>query len=274
MMLRAELLKLSTTRATAIALAVGILGLIATQLVLVTLLPAIASGAIGPGADAVGDDLPDVDMTSPAGQLAALSPLGASTGSGSIGLALLAVLILGVLAGTTDFRHGGIVPTALARPRRGGILAAKSAAVGLTGIAVGIAYAVVSIGALVVSLAVQGTPLVLGAGEILMVLLRGAVVVALLALLGLGVGLLARSQLAGVLIALGALVLELMVQGFVQLATGGLPTWAQLLPLSLSQLAIGSVPATIPPLLALLVLAVWAAIVLGASWLVIRRRDL
>ncbi|KAA9156846.1 hypothetical protein F6B41_03865 [Microbacterium lushaniae] len=187
---------------------------------------------------------------------------------------MLAVLVLGVLAGTTDYRFGGIVPTALAEPRRGRILAAKVVATGVTGLVLGAAYALVSLVALLVSLPATGSALAVGIVDIAAVMARGTVVVALLALLGLGVGVLARSQLAGVLIMLGAAVLELMTQGVAVLISGAQPLWAQVLPLTLSQAAIGSAPAAIPSAAALAALAGWVAIILAAAAAVIRRRDL
>src|SRR3546814_7814473 len=191
-----------------------------------------------------------------------------------LGLASLAVLVLGVLAGTTDYRFGGIVPTALAEPRRGRILAAKALATAVTGLVLGVVYAFVSLGALLVSLTATGATLSIGVLDIAAVMAQGAVVVALLALIGLGIGLLARNQLAGVLTMLGVVVLELIVQAIASLVSGTQPVWAQLLPLTLSQAAIGATPASLPPLAALAGLSVWAALLLAATIVAIRRRDL
>lgn len=274
-MIRAEVLKLTTTRATKVAAAVGVVGLVATQATLVTILPALASGAIGPGRAALGGDFPTFDLSTRAAQLDALSPLGSSTGAGSIGIAILSVLILGVLAGTTDYRFGGIVPTALAEPRRGRILASKIGATALVGLVVGIVYAAVSALALMISLPLTGTDLALSVGDIAGVLGRGAVVVTLLALLGLAVGILARNQLVGVLTMIGVLVLELIFQGMVQLVTGTLPMWAQLLPLSLGQAAIApSTVGAIAPVAAVAALAALVALVLAAAGAAMRARDI
>lgn len=273
-MIRAELLKLTTTRATKAAVAVGIAGLVATQVTLVTVLPALASGAIGPGREALGDDLPAFELSSGAAQLAAVSPLGSSTG-GSIGIAVLAVLILGVLAGTTDYRFGGIVPTALAQPQRGRILTAKVGALALVGLAVGVMYAIVSAATLAVSLLLAQTELAASIPDLVGVLGRGALAVTLLALLGLAIGVLARSQLAGVLVTLGILVLEIIIQSTVQLVTGALPVWAQLMPLSLGQAAVSSgVTGSIPPLVAVAALAALVAVVTAAAAVALRSRDI
>ena len=274
-MIRAEILKLTTTRATKAAVAVGVAGLIATQVTLVTVLPALASGAIGPGREALGDDLPAFELTSGAAQLAAVSPLGSSMGAGSIGIAVLAVLILGVLAGTTDYRFGGIVPTALAQPRRGRILTAKVGAMALGGLIVGLLYAIVSMATLAISLVLAGTQLAASVPDLVGVLGRGAIVVALFALLGLAIGILTRSQLAGVLVTLGLLLGELILQATTQIVLGSVPAWAQALPLSLGQAAVSSgTGASIAPWAAVGILAVLVAAVTAAAGVAMRSRDI
>ena len=55
-MFRAELLGLTTTTATKVSALVAVIGLILTQLMFVTVLPALARGDIGPGAEALGAD--------------------------------------------------------------------------------------------------------------------------------------------------------------------------------------------------------------------------
>lgn len=273
-MFRAELLKLTTTTASKVAVAIGVAGLVLTQLTLVTLLPALANGTIGPGPEALGG-IPNFSLDTAPAQLAALNPLGSTSGSGSIGIAVIAILVLGVLAGTTDYRFGGIVPTALAQPRRGRILAAKVAATALVGLIVGAVFAIVSLVSLVVSLPIAGTELVVAPAEIAGVAARGIITVALLTLLGLAVGILARSQLVGVIAVMGVLLIEPIVQGIAQLATGTLPIWAQFMPLALGQAAIspGS-EGSLPPLVAEVALAGLVGLVVLAAGTALRRRDI
>ena len=76
-MLRAELLALVSTTSAKVAAAVAVCGLLASQLAFVTLLPAIVRGDIG-AAEGASEGLSGFDMASPATQLDALSPLGAS----------------------------------------------------------------------------------------------------------------------------------------------------------------------------------------------------
>jgi ABC-2 type transport system permease protein len=274
-MFRAELLKLTTTAAAKVAVGVGVIGLLLTQLTLVTLLPALASGAIGPGPEALGGDVPAFTLESASAQLAALNPLGSTSGGGSIGIAVIAILILGVLAGTMDYRFGGIVPTALAEPRRGRILLAKVGSTAVVGLIVGAVFAVVSVVALLVSLPIAGVEIAASPAEIAGVLARGVITVALLTLLGLAVGLLARSQLVGVIVIISVLLLEPIAQGVVQLVTGTLPIWAQLMPVSLGQATIspGS-DGALAPLVAGLALAALTGAVLLAAGAALRSRDI
>lgn len=272
-MYRAELLGLRTVRATTVAALVAVLGLIATQVTFVTVLPALARGDIGPGAEALGGDLPAFSLTSGAEQLAALSPLGATSGGGSLGVVVLAVTLLGVLAGTSDFRFGGIVGAALASPRRERILVAKAAATATIAAVIGLALVVVSVITLAATLATSGIPLTVGAVAAAGVLARGVLVVALLALLGLAIGVVARNQLAGVLITLSILILEPVVQATVGLITGGVPAWTQFLPVALAQSAVGSGPGLLSPAIALVALVGLTGIVLVAAAVDLRRRD-
>ena len=274
-MFAAELLKLRTVAATKITIAVGAAGLLLTQVLLITLLPALANGALG--ADVAPSELGPTDPGTAAFQSGALDILGGGSGMGSVGAATIAVVLLGLFAATTDYRYGGIVATALAQPRRTRILVGKAAATAVTAAAFALLLAVICVAVLLISVTVlPSTGLVLGWTDILATLGRGAIVVVLLALLGLAIGVLVRSQLAGVLVVVALLLLEPIVQAFAQLFSGALPLWAQLLPLSLGRTAIagGDGGAVLPWGVALAALAgiVLAALAAGAA--VLRRRDL
>jgi ABC-2 type transport system permease protein len=272
-MYRAELIGIRSVLATRVAAIIAIVGLVVTQLAVVTLLPALARGDIGPGAEELGGDLPSFDLGSSADQLGALSPLGSTSGTGSLGAVVIAVVLLGVLAGTSDFRFGGIVGAALASPRRGRILAAKAGAVATVGAVLGIVLVVVSTLTLIVGLAARGLPLAIDPVGAIGVVGRGVLVVLLLALLGLAIGVVARNQLAGVLVALAVLVLEPIVQGTAALVSGTAPVWTQFLPVALAQAAIGAGPAPVSPAVASIGLVVLTVIALGAAAVDLRRRD-
>ncbi|HET6671879.1 MAG TPA: hypothetical protein VFG92_00750 [Agromyces sp.] len=275
-MIRAELMKLTTVGATKVAAAVGIIGLLATQLLFFWLLPALASGAIAiTGEPGIAAELGEFDPGSFAFQYSSLSLLGSNAGAGSIGVALIAVLSIGVLAATTDYRFGGIVAAALASPRRARILGGKVAATAVVVAVMAVAYAVVCLGVLLSSTTLSGVDLVVGWGDIAGAIGRGVVVLVLLGLLGLAIGVLVRSQLAGFLVLIGVVLVEPILQS-VLLLVGEAPAWSQYLPLALAQagLADPASPAALSPLVALVALAALAGVALAAAWAVLRRRDL
>lgn len=269
-MLRAELLKLTTTTATRVAIIVAVLGLIASQLAFTLLLPSLQEGGTA-GAE-VTAEIPVIDLGLADNQLAALNPFGASLAPGSIGIVLVAVVLLGVLAGTGDFRFGGITGTALAEPRRERIVVAKAGAMALTGIVTGAVLALAASLTLVITLLADATALTAPIPHVLGVLGRGVLAITLLGLIGLAAGLILRNQLVAVLVMLGVLVLEPVLLSIIQLATGTLPGWAQLLPVSLSQAAIRP-DGAMDPLIALGSLAALTAVLLCAAGLTLRHRD-
>jgi len=68
---------------------------------------------------------------------------------------------------------------------------------------------------------------------------------------------------------------EPILQGFVQLVTGSLPVWAQILPLSLARAGMAAPgDAALEPLLALAALTAIVGIVTAAAAVALRRRDL
>lgn len=273
-MLRAELLSLVTTTATKVTVAVAVIGLVVTQLMFVTLLPALARGDIGPGAAALGEDLPVIDLASASAQLDTLNPLGASMGGGSIGIALIAIALLGVLAGTSDDRYGGIVGAVLASPRRGRIVLAKAGAVGLAGIVLGATMAVVSLLTLLGTLALTGMPLAASAGDIAAASGRGVLAVACLAVLGLAVGILLRTQLVGVVTMIAVLIAEPMIAGITQLLSGGgAAGWTGFLPVALVQNVIRGGSPELGLAVVAAGLAALTAAALAAATFALSRRD-
>jgi ABC-2 type transport system permease protein len=152
---------------------------------------------------------------------------------------------------------------------------AKVSATALVALVVGLVYAAVSFVSVLVSLPIAGAELVASPLEIVGVLGRGVVVVTLLTLIGLAIGVLARSQLLGVIIVIGVLLLELIVQAVVQLITGTLPLWAQALPFALGQAATSTGGAGgIAPLAAIAGLAAVVGVILVIVGVVVRRRDI
>lgn len=274
-MFRAELLSLVTTTATKVSATIALVGLVVTQLIFVTVLPALARGDIGPGAEALGSDFPGLDLATAAAQLDTINPLGASIGGGSIGIALIAVVLLGVLAGASDDRYGGIVGAVLASPRRGRLVIGKAAAVGLGGVGIGILMGLASFTMLLATLMVTGNPLTIGVGDILASIGRGVLAITLLTVIGLAVGILVRTQLAGVITVLAALLFEPILASMMQLIGGGVtPLWTQYLPVALAQNVIHGGSPDVPLLVAIGALIALTTTLLAAASVALSRRDI
>ncbi|MBD5785142.1 hypothetical protein IF650_03015 [Cellulosimicrobium terreum] len=297
-MFRAEILKLRSTRA---AWVLGVVALVGAALVQAfsVALPRVLAGLESLGTtgttfgntsapDLAAELTPDLtalaDVSTPAFQRTMLDLLATGPGgSGSTGVIAICMLLLGVIAVTTDFRTGGIVPSALVEPSRARILAAKAGASAVVAVVIGTGIVLLTAAGLLVAISTTpGAVLMLSAGEVLGIWCRGLVVLVLLAWLGLGVGTLVRSQV-GAVVTVGALVLvEPVVQGVVALLSGGQSAAAAWLPLGLGSLAstgqgVGQLLGGAAPFgaaVALAGLCAWVALLLGGGALAFVRRDL
>jgi ABC-2 type transport system permease protein len=169
-LLKAELLKLWTTRTARVLLALTGAGTAA----MVVLVLAFAGR---PGQPALGDDALHQLVLAPSGPLT------------------LAALVLGVLGTAGEFRHGTATSTFLVTPVRGRVVAAKLVAAAVAGLAIALAAAVVVLAVALPWLPAKGVEagvdLALGAR------LAGlAAAVALSAVLGTGLAAVFRNQFA------------------------------------------------------------------------------
>ncbi|TDE98854.1 hypothetical protein EXU48_01240 [Occultella glacieicola] len=288
-MYRSELLKLRTTRAAWIIAAVAWIGMIGVQgltLALPRLVTSLGSGTSDLPPEVAAELVPDLatltDLGSPALQRSLLDLLALGPGSSSVGLTVMAVLVLGALVATTDLRTGGIVPTALITPSRPRILAAKAAAGATVAGIVGVGLVVLT--ALGLFLAVTITPgaeLALSPGEVLGIWGRGLAVLVLFTWLGQAIGTLIRGQVA-TLITVGALIVaEPILRGIVSFIGGGGPAVTDWLPLGLGSLAsVGpgagmlAGPAGLGALGGLVALGAWVLVLGFGALETFRRRDL
>jgi len=167
--IRSELLKLRTTRT--------FLGVVIATLALVALLA---------GAQAAADSFdagstPGVDLLDVAG------------------LAQPFALVLGILAVSTEFRHGTITPTLLATPDRMRLMIAKLSAHVTAGVVLGvIAYALAAI-LMWIILPLRDISTGLSVGDGAEQVVGGVVCIALLAAIGVGVGAVIRNQVGAVI---------------------------------------------------------------------------
>jgi ABC-type transport system involved in multi-copper enzyme maturation permease subunit len=170
-LIRAELLKQRTTRASLI-----LLGWMVGLILLVVLLHVLSLSR---------SDLSTVD-----GQL---KVIGWGTGIGALFASLL-----GAMSFTAEIRHGTIRPTFLATPRREQVIAAKLAAGALTGLAAGLLAEGLTAAIEAAGLAARGIHIQLTAGEYLQLFAGGAAAAALFAAIGLGIGAVVRQQVGAV----------------------------------------------------------------------------
>jgi ABC-2 type transport system permease protein len=170
-LISSELLKLRSTR-TAVALIASVVGL-------VVLIGLIATLTVQE------DEVVTVDLL------------------GIAGFAQVFALILGVLAVTTEFRHGTITPTLIVAPHRERLVLAKLVAHVLAGLllgalAVGLCTLIVLVG-----LSSRDIETGLSSGDITKIVVGLVLATALWAALGVGLGALVRNQVGAIVGALG-----------------------------------------------------------------------
>jgi ABC-type transport system involved in multi-copper enzyme maturation permease subunit len=167
-LIRAELLKIRTTRGWWAFLAV------------VVLLTGIATaGQVGSAANEERSTLEfQVDLAD------------------TIGITVLLAIILGIMVITTEFRHGTTTPTFLAAPRRERVIAAKVVATTLTAIGFGILALLVVSAVALPWLSILDATTHIGDGEVLTQVLQAFLAIVQWALIGVAIGTLVQSQVA------------------------------------------------------------------------------
>ncbi|MQA74525.1 MAG: hypothetical protein GEU88_09340 [Solirubrobacterales bacterium] len=190
-------------------------------------------------------------------------------------LAQTFTLVFGILAVSTEFRHGTITPSLLVVPSRARLVSAKLVAHLGAGLLIGLAaYALC---ALVVDLALGSRDIEPGfaSGEPFEIIVGGAVAAGLFAALGVGLGALVRNQVGAIV---GALAWTFVVESLLTAILGsgsvigrlGLNGLGAALPGTNFGESTGDLLAPVP---AGLVLGAYAAVLLVAGVLVLRRRD-
>lgn len=241
--LRAELLKLRTTRTT-LGLAAALLG----------------TTGLAAAVHLLGFDGPLVDQR--AEQLGIILDIGVSIG-------LLFAAVAGMLAITGEFRHGTIRSTLVRQPRRSRLLTAKvvsQAVVGASLGALGSAYAV-ALAALL--LGGRGIDFQLDSSDVATLVAGSALGGALFAQLGLAIATMVRSQVP---VVTGALIWMLFLESLLR---AGMPDVGKFAPGSLARAIAGQSDAALSSTPgALAVLAGLCVVALVAANLTFQRRDL
>lgn len=241
--LRAELRKMATTR-TNVGLFLGMIALI---------LFGVIAGAFGEEAD-----------------LAQLINQRELVGNGSFAAVFAAMI--GVMAMTSEFRHGTIRATFVFTPARGRVVSAKVLASLIVGIAFGALGAGIALGTGTAMIRARGYDVLLDSGDVRSLLVGGIVMSALWAALGVGLGALVRNQVAAIVgLFAWVFVVEILVfqylPGLGRYAPGAAGT-----AMTGDILGDSSVHLLSPPVGGLLLAAYAAAFVL-ASMVMIKRRD-
>lgn len=244
--LRSELLKLRTTRTSALLLA-WMVGLI----LLIVLMHVLGLNA--------------TTLSQPSKQ-----PMVYGWGT-SIG-ALFAAL-LGTIGLTGELRSGLIRPTLLATPNRRTLIAAKVAASMLAGLLVGLVAEGLVAGIASLGFDARGIPISLNIGDFMQMLAGGAAAAALWAAIGTGVGAVVRNQVGAVVgLAVWVLLIETVLIGDVPSAAKYTPGAAAG---ALSGLIQNATPGgLLAPALGALLLTGYAALAVGAGTALTQRRDI
>lgn len=172
--IRAELLKIRTTRMAA--------GLLAVAVGWTALVAVIESARSGPG-----------------GLVPALSGGGLRDVLTSTGFGLIMAMVFGVTVATGEFRHKTATDTYLDEPGRARVLAAKTVTAGFGGLVFGLAGTAVTTASGLAFAAVKGVPPALGDATIARYSAGAILAAGLLAAAGAGLGSLIRSQVGAII---------------------------------------------------------------------------
>lgn len=132
-------------------------------------------------------------------------------------LAGIFALVLGILAISTEFRHGTVTPSLLAVPNRSAWAVSKLIANGVAGLLLGFVAVLVPSLLVLLIFSIRGIDASADAGEVVNVVFGSTVGAGLLAALGVGLGALIRNQ-AGAIVA--ALVWLFFLEGLLGIIPG------------------------------------------------------
>jgi ABC-2 type transport system permease protein len=179
------------------------------------------------------------------------------------GVLSVPLLIFGIVGATGEYRHRTIAPAVLIAPGRARLTLARLIAYVLTAFAVGVAMVIV---ALAIGLPLAGDGEDLAGSDIVAVAGGGLLVATLTTALGVGVGVIVKNQVAGVV---GALIWLFILSPALGLIDDDLPNYTTLPAAGVAGGARGDLPFT----QALIVLIAWAVVSVGIGLLVENRRD-
>jgi len=181
--------------------------------------------------------------------------------------ALFASLI-GVMAITSEFRHGTIRSTFLVTPGRSRVIAAKVVASLLMGIVFGLVAISISFGVGYAILTGRGIDFALDTGHVVLLVVGTVFMTALWAAMGVGIGAVVRNQVFAVI---GVIVWALLVDDLIRAL---LPDVGRFTPVGASDsVTAGFADYLLAPALGALLLAAYALVVVAAGATLVARRD-
>jgi ABC-2 type transport system permease protein len=130
---------------------------------------------------------------------------------------LMFVLLLGILTVTNEFYHQTATTTFLATPHRTAVIVAKTAAASVFGVVLWTLTTALSIAGTVIFLNIEGAEIALGDSAVIRAILLNLLAFGLWALIGVGFGVLIRSQIGATVTALviylvGTIAVSIIVQ--------------------------------------------------------------
>ena len=189
--------------------------------------------------------------------------------AGIVIIAMLFVMVLGIRSFTDEVRHGSIVPTFLATPKRLRVLAAKTTVSAAAAVVFAVAALAVGTGVIAVYLVAHGYGVPVAWWTLGWLFTKAIAITALWAVIGVSVGVIVKHQVAAIV---GALAWLFVVENILSGLAPKLSAW---LPGSAAGVAMGmgSLNPIVTPVVGMIVLIGWTVGAVALAATVIRRRD-
>ncbi|RJU02282.1 ABC transporter permease [Arthrobacter frigidicola] len=267
--LRSEWIKVTTVPSTVI--------LLACTLVVMVGLAALASWSLQTGQAQLDSGGPPPQMGPPGEPLPDFSDLARGTPSSGIIFGQLLIASLAVVLIASEWATGMIRSTMVAVPKRVPALLAKNVIVAAVSFLIGAAAALLSYVVAQPILAVEDLDFALSDDKIVASIVNTGTYLALIAVISMGIGTLLRNTAGGVVTAVGLFfVLPVIVVNLISGLADWIPDASRFLPTNAGEqlVAVVAEEGALTQLEGGLVMAAWAVVLLVASLLVTRRRDI